>query len=217
MNEKVAVATVRGIAYFHIVNMLKEHDISFVSLVPGTSVPPKVEVVITTPEEQHLVDFGQVLVFCGGEEELDSLLNATKRLILGKQAYKRIVVGIDPGETIGLAVIADGKIIEQETCYSSQQLVLSIQKILKSVNYSLTRVTIKMGNGVAVYRDLLRELDCVLPVQVVLMVVDETGTNRPLKEHSRSRRHISSAIHIAGRLGNSVHRRPMIAASHTTQ
>jgi len=216
MNEKVAVATVRGVAYFHIVNMLKKHDISFVSLVPGALVPSEVEVVITTPEERHLVGFDQVLVFCG-VEDLDSLLNATKRLMLGKQAYKRIVIGIDPGGAIGLAVIADGKIIEQETCYSSDQVVFSIQKILKSVNYNLTRVTVKIGNGVAVYSDLLRELDCVLPVQVVLMVVDEAGTNRPLKEHSRSRRHISSAIHIAGRLGNSVHRRPMIAASHTTQ
>ncbi|MCL2475761.1 hypothetical protein [Candidatus Bathycorpusculum sp.] len=218
MNEKVAVATVRGIAYFHIVNMLKKHDISFLSLVPGTPVPPKVELVITTPQERHLVNFEQVLVFCS-EDELDSLLNATKRLMLGKEAYKRIVIGIDPGEAIGLAVIADGKIIEQETCYSNQQLVLSIQKILKSVDYTLTKVIIKIGNGVAVYRDLLKELDYVLPMQIVLMVVDETRTNQPLKDrrHSRKVRHISSAIHIAGRLGNSVHRRPMIAASHTTQ
>jgi hypothetical protein len=181
-------------------------------------IPPKVCLVITTPEERHLVDFERVLVFyC--EEEMDSLINATKRLMLGKEAYGKIVIGIDPGEAMGLAVVADGKVIEQETCQSIHQLFLSIQKILKNVDYTLTSVTIKIGNGVPVYRDLLEELNCTLPSQVVLEVVDETKTNRPLKEHGHSRkvRHISSAIHIAGRLGNSVHRRPMIAASHTTQ
>ncbi|MCL2358709.1 MAG: hypothetical protein LBH74_03745 [Nitrososphaerota archaeon] len=218
MNKKVAVATVRGRAYFHIVNMLREHNISFTNLVPGMPIPPKVCLVITTPEERHLVDFERVLVFyC--EEEMDSLINATKRLMLGKEAYGKIVIGIDPGEAMGLAVVADGKVIEQETCYSNQQLVLNIQRILKNINYALTSVTIKIGNGVPVYRDLLEELDYTLPAQVVLEVVGEAGTNRPLKEHRHSRkaRHISSAIHIAGRLGNSVHRRPMIASNHTTQ
>jgi len=218
MNEKVAVATVLGRAYFHIVNMLKEHSIPFTSLVPGMSVPPKVCLIITTPEEQGLIDFNRVLVFCG-VEEMDSLLSATKRLMLGKEAYKKIIIGIDPGEAMGLVVIADGKVIEQETCYSNQQLVLSIQRILKNINYTLTRVIIKIGNGVPVYRDLLKELNDTLPMEVVFEVVGEAGTNRPLKEHSHNRegRHISSAIHIAGRLGNSVHRRPMIAANHTTQ
>ncbi|MDR0372182.1 MAG: hypothetical protein LBI79_01265 [Nitrososphaerota archaeon] len=218
MNEKVAVATVCGRAYFHIINMFKEYNIPFTSLVPGRAVPAKVCLVITTPEEHHLIDFDRVLVFCG-EEELDSLLNATKRLMLGKEAYEKIVIGIDPGEAIGLVTIADGKVIVEETCYSNHQMLLCIQKILKNIDYTLTNVTIKIGNGVPVYRDLLEELNYALPGQVVLEVVGEAGTNRPLKRHSRSRkiRHISSAIHIAGRLGNSVQRRPMIAANHTTQ
>jgi hypothetical protein len=218
MNEKIAVATVRGKAYFHIVNMLREHNISFINLVPGAPIPPKVCLVITTPEERHLVDFERVLVFCC-EEDLDSLLNATKQLMLGKEAYEKIVIGIDPGEAIGLAVIADGKVVEQEICYNSYQLLLGIQRSLKNISYTLTSVTIKVGNGVPVYRDLLEELNYALPAQVVLEVVSEVGTNRPLKEHKHSRkaRHISSAIHIAGRLGNSVHRRPMIASNHTTK
>jgi hypothetical protein len=218
MNEKVAVATVRGKAYFHIVNMLREQNIPFTSLIPGEAVPPKVKLVITTEQERHLIDFQRVLIF-SGEDELDSLLSETKRLLLGKDAYEKIVIGVDPGEAIGLAVVADGKVIAEETCYSNHELLWSIQKIIKNVNYTLTSVTVKIGNGVPVYRELLEDLDYALPAQVVLEVVGEAGTNRPLKAHRRSRkvRHISSAIHIAGRLGNSVHRRPMIAANHTTQ
>ena len=55
MKEKVAVATVQGKAYFLIVNKLNEKNISFISLLPGQSVPAKIKLVITTPEEKHLV------------------------------------------------------------------------------------------------------------------------------------------------------------------
>ena len=55
-----------------------------------------------------------------------------KKLLLGKEAYEKIVVGIDPGEAIGLAVLADGKVIEEGNCYSSQELVNSILKDIKN-------------------------------------------------------------------------------------
>lgn len=46
MKEKVAIATVHGKAYFLIVNELRAQNISFISLVPGETVPPRVKLVI---------------------------------------------------------------------------------------------------------------------------------------------------------------------------
>ncbi len=63
MKGKVAVATVQGKAYFQIVNALKEHDINFVSVIPGESVPPRAKLVITTEEEKDKVNHGKILVF----------------------------------------------------------------------------------------------------------------------------------------------------------
>ena len=67
----------------------------------------------------------------------------------------------------------------------------------------MTNVSVKMGNGVPVYKELLEELDVALPPQVVLEMVNKTGTNKPLKENKRSRgvRHIASTNRIAGRVG----------------
>jgi hypothetical protein len=56
-----------------------------------------------------------------------------------------------------------------------------------------------------------------MPSEVQLEVVDESGTNRPLKVHSRKIRHISSAIRIAGRIGHLYERRKKNAANSTTQ
>ncbi|MGD6852078.1 MAG: hypothetical protein ACQCN6_08470 [Candidatus Bathyarchaeia archaeon] len=219
MKEKVAVATVRGKAYFLIVNMLRECGIPFVSVVPGEPVSSKVKLAITTPDEKLKVAFERVLVFNGQESELEGLAGEVKKQLLGKEAYEKVVIGIDPGAATGLAVIADGKIIEESNCYSSHELITSIQKFLKSINFQITAVTVKIGNGTPVYRELLEYLDYALPPQVVLEVVGEAGTSHPLREnrHSRKIRHISSAIHIAGRIGNCVHRRKAIAANSPTQ
>lgn len=217
MREKVAVATVDGKAYFLIVNELREQNIPFISLVPGEPVPAELKVVITTEKEKALVKNEKILVF-KDESELDDLVIEVKRILLGKEAYEKIVVGIDPGEATGLAAIADGKVIEEGNCYSSQEVINSISKIIRSVNFNLTSVTVKIGNGVPVYQELLEDLDAVLPPQVALEVVGEAGTNRPLKENRRSRkvRHISSAIHIAGRAGYIAPRRKTTATNGTT-
>ncbi|MGD0406492.1 MAG: hypothetical protein ABSB10_07590, partial [Candidatus Bathyarchaeia archaeon] len=132
MKEKVAVATVEGKVYFLIVNELREQNISFISLVPGEPVPAEVKVVITTEKEKHLVKNEKILIF-NNEGELDNLVNEVKRMLQGKEAYEKIVIGIDPGEAIGLAVIADGKVIEEGNCFSTQEVINSIIKTIRNV------------------------------------------------------------------------------------
>ena len=214
LKEKVAIATVEGKAYFLIVNELREQNIPFISLVPGESVPAEVKVIITTEKEKHLVKNEKILILAS-EDELDNLVNEVKRILQGKEAYEKILIGIDPGNAIGLAVIADGKVIEEGNCFSTQEVINSIIKTIRNVNSTVTGVSVKIGNGVPVYKELVEALDDALPSAVVLEVVSEAGTNRPLKKNKRSRRirHISSAIRIAGRTGYIIPRRKMIATN----
>jgi hypothetical protein len=214
LKEKVAIATVEGKAYFLIVNKLREQNIPFISLVPGESMPAEVKVVITTEKEKHLVKNEKILILAS-ENELDNLVNEVKRIFQGKEAYEKILIGIDPGEAIGLAVIADGKVIEEGNCFTTQEVINSIIKTIRNVNSTVTSVSVKIGNGVPVYKELVEALDDALPPAVALEVVSEAGTNRPLKKNNRSRRirHISSAIQIAGRTGYTIPRRKMIATN----
>ena len=113
------------------------------------------------------------------------------------------IIGVDPGEVFGLAVIADGKVNETGNCFSIQEALTKISSVIKNVDVSSTAVSIKIGNGVPAYKDLLETLDTALPPEVVLEVVNEAGTNRALNEdkHRRGLRDIASAIRIAGRAG----------------
>lgn len=202
MKEKVAVATVEGKAYFLIINQLREKRIPFVSLVPGEPVPSEVKGVITTAREQSLVKHDKILIF-PDDGDLEGMVNEAKRILLGKEAYEKIIVGVDPGEATGVAVIADGRVIEEGNCFTLHELINSVVKTVRNVNFSLTNVSVKIGNGVPVYHEIVESLDAALPTEVVLEVVSEAGTNKPLKEHRHSRkiRHISSAIRIAARTG----------------
>ena len=136
-------------------------------------------------------------------------------MLQGKEAYEKIIIGVDPGEAIGLAAIADGKVIEESNCFSTKELIDAINKTIKNVDFSLTSVAVKIGNGVPIYKDLLEALDVALPQKVELNVVSEAGTNRPLKENKRSRgiRHISSAKRIAARAGYIFPRRKTLATN----
>jgi hypothetical protein len=217
MKERVAVATVQGKAYFLIVNKLREKNISFISIVPGESIMVKVLVVITTEQEKSLINHGKILVF-DNEVDLDKIVGEVKKILMGKAAFERVVIGLDPGEATGLVALGDGKVIEEDNCFSNQEVADSIVKILQSVDFAVTSVLVKVGNGVA-YKDLLEDLDSNLPSQVRLEIVDEAGTNKSVKENKRSRevRHISSATHIAGRAGNIFPRRKIVAAHSRIQ
>jgi len=218
VKEKVAVATVKGKAYFLIVGELREQHIPFISLVPGQPVPSEVKVVITTQSERPLIIHEKIMIL-PEDGELDNLVNETKRVLQGKEVYDSIIIGVDPGEVIGMAVIADGKVIQENNCFGTRELVNCTVKTLKNVNFSLTSVSVKIGKGVPIYREIVDSLDAVLPPDVKIEVVSEEGTNKPLKEnrHTRKIRHISSAIRIAARTGYIVPRGKPIAADSRIQ
>ena len=208
MKKRIAVATVQGKAYFLIVKKLKEKEISFLSLIPGETVPTDAKVIITTEEERHLVNHEKILIFDPNDES-DAMIGEALKVIRGKKTYDKIVVGIDPGEVFGLAVISDGKISETKNCFSVAEVLSSVKMPLKNVDVASTEFSVIVGNGVPQYRELLETLDTELPPEVVLVVVSEAGTNRSAnkEKHRRGLRDIASAIRIAGRQGHVYSRR----------
>jgi len=208
MKTKVAVATVSGKAYFLIVNELRERNMDFLSLIPGNPVPVEAKVVITTDKEKHMISHEKILVY-DDRTAPSTVVNEAGKVLQGKESYDKIVVGIDPGEMFGLAVIADGKVNETDNCFSVQEVLDKVKNIVKDFDVSSTAVSVKIGNGVPAYKTLLEMLDAALPPEVVLEIVSEAGTNRHIdeKKHRRGLRDIVSAIRIAGRTGHIYSRR----------
>jgi len=199
MKAKIALATVSGRAYYKLVNELKRKGLLFWSLKPWDTIPLDAKVVITTNEERHYITHPNVLVFdC--ESDPDIIVNEAIRIAQGKPSYEKIVIGVDPGKTYGVAVLGDDKVLETTNCSSLEETISAILEGLSRI--PATAKVVKVGNGAPTYaKELLHSLDEALPGEVTIEIVSEAGTSHFVNEtaHRRELRNVMSAIEIAGR------------------
>jgi hypothetical protein len=202
MRSRVEVATVSGKTYFLVVNEMKKRNIPFLSLIPGKPIPVEIKVVITTEEEKQLVNHERVLIYYEATEP-DIIGSEIVKILQGKESYETVVKGVDPEEVFGLAIIADSVVIDTENCLRVKEVANKIKSVLKTMDFSLSVVSVKIGNGVPAYKEVVEALDAALTSKVLLEIVNEAGTNRFHRRAKRSRRlrHIASAMRIAGRVG----------------
>jgi hypothetical protein len=210
MKAYVAVATVSGRAYYLIVNALQKRNVQFISLTPKEPIPIEIRAVITTENEKHLINHETVIIYRDGADP-ETVVNETLQAVQGKEHYERIVIGVDPGDVFGLAVLADGKIIETGNCFGMKETLDGIKNILRNLqNLRVASIVVKIGDGVPKRKEeLLSIFDKTLPPNIMLESVSEAGTNRHLSgaKHRRGLRDIASAIRIAGRNGQVFQRR----------
>jgi len=207
MKAKIAVVTVSGKAYYLLVSELKKRNAAFLSLTPNDHIPKDIRVVLTTRKEGIKIAHQNVLEY---EEDKDpvEVVDEALRITKGKRIYEKLVVGIDPGQHFGVAVLGDGNIIETKNCSSLSETVNTIQNVLSRMPTMHT--TIRIGNGAPSYsEELWRHLNEILPGNVAIESVGEEGTSKSLGEtsHRREERNVSSAIRIGQRHGRVLSRK----------
>ena len=210
MKARIAVATVSGRAYYIIVNELRRRNVSFVSLTPQEPIPIEIKVVITTEKEKEAVNHERILIY-KPDTEISALVNEALQIVQGKETFEKAIIGVDPGEVFGLAVLADGRVVETDNCHSIKDTISRIKTIVHGLeNTPVASILVRIGNGVPDCEEkLFRALDRSLPGRVMLESVREEGTDSCLNEakHRRGLRDIVSAIQIAGRNGLAFQRR----------
>jgi transcriptional accessory protein Tex/SPT6 len=212
MKASIAVATVSGKAYYLFVSELQKRTIPFLSLTPYEPIPVGIRVVLTTEKEKHLIEHEKILVYDENADTcaLEAMINNVLQTVQGRESCEKLVIGIDPGEALGLAVLADGKVIITETCYSVGEVLEKVKNIIKNFQITPTAsISVKVGDGVPSYRqELLQALDNDLPQGIALESVSEAGTSRYQNEtkNRRGLRDMVSAIRIAGRNGRTFQR-----------
>jgi len=205
MKAKIAVATVKGRAYYKLVKELKERNLPFLSIVPGEPIPSTIKVVLTTPEETSLIEHVNVLTF-HDEMEPSAIVNEAIRIIHGKKVYNELTIGVDPGKTFGVAVLGDGEVLKAEDGLTLERAIDMILTSLKE-NPSKNQ-TIRIGGGVTTLaEEIFRRLSRALPDNVSLEIVDEEGTSRLREEGYKKISDADSAIKIAEKKGGIRYRR----------
>lgn len=198
-SSQIVVATVEGRSYYKIVSMLKSMNIGFSSLSPEEASRTNAKIIITTKNEASLIRRGD-LIF---DFQLDTSPALFKAMLLknlsGNYIEDILVVGVDPGNRIGIYVLYLHTELYSTVRSSLREAVKFIMNILSCINSS--KKILKIGNGDSIKCNHIAQEIKNQNGSVIIEIVNEFGTSRNILPNCRRNRDVGSAKSIAFRSG----------------
>ena len=194
----IKVATDDGNAYYDIVSRLKKTHLRFFSLSPGQMVDSANDLVITSRMEKSA--FGGMAVPIEDLDEDPVIMEGQLLSRLLDESRRKLLIGIDPGSRIGVAMFYDGRELGAMNSNSVQESVESVVRLVREVPHSSLAVKIGGGEPKTSLRlaRLLRER---LPPSASMEIVDESGTSVGKRGAIGATRDQRAAARIAFRKG----------------
>ena len=195
------MATISGRSYFKFINVLRRLKLNYDSILPEEITSSDRRLILTTVHESSKIPSNLVL--------LDGEFNYHPTIIRAKIVEKlqsginnnSLVIGIDPGNRIGLSIFYYEKEIESSIYTSIDDLVSHIVKILVGINAQ--RKIVKVGNGnMKIALHIANSLNLRFCSHFELEFVDERKTSLKIKNfNKRGERDKISARYITQREG----------------
>jgi hypothetical protein len=194
----IKVATDDGNAYYNIVSRLKRTHLRFSSLSPGQPVDSAKDLVITSRTE--ISAFGGSVAAIEDLNEDPLIMEGQLLSRLLDESRRNLLIGIDPGLRIGMAMFYGGRELGTLTSNSVEGSVESLVTLVKEVPHSSLSVKIGGGEPKSSMRlaSLLRER---LPPSASVEIVDESGTSAGRSGAIGATRDQRAAARIAFRKG----------------
>jgi len=192
--------------------MLQFLQMNYDSILPEEVNHSDKRVILTTVREAHKIASNLVLY----DEEFDADPTVIKGLITQKlesgMHESSLIIGIDPGNRVGLSVFYFQKEIESSTYTSLDELISHVVKILAALKAE--RKIVKIGNGnMKIARQIINLLNLSFCSHFELEFVDEHKTSLRIKNYNkRGERDKMSAKYISQREG---YRRLVLPLSRT--
>lgn len=198
-SSQIVVATVEGRSYYKIVSILKSMNIGFSSLSPEEASRTNAKIIITTKNEASLIR-REDLIF---DFQLDTSPALFKAMLLknlsGNYIEDILVVGVDPGNRIGIYVLYLHTELYSTVRSSLREAVKFIMNILSCINSS--KKILKIGNGDSIKCNHIAQEIKNQNGSVIIEIVNEFGTSRNILPNCRRNRDVGSAKSIAFRSG----------------
>ena len=198
---RIGIATTYGKPYYRFSNILKVLKLPFDSILPEEISNYGGNLILTTRKEYPPECKKPVL----DEDVFDQHFTVIRGLMIQKLNLEYdeqdLVIGIDPGQQIGLSIFYFGKEIENSFYSSIDELVLHLIGILG--NLRANRKIIKIGNGNMIKKKKIEKLlNLRFCSSFELEYVDESKTSLKIKNfNQRGKRDMLSAKFISQREG----------------
>jgi len=194
----IKVATDDGNAYYDIVSRLKRTHLRFSSLMAEQAAASAEGLVITSRTEASAFGGNAVAIEDLNEDPLIMEGQLLSRLL--DESRRNLLIGIDPGSKIGVAMFYGGRELGALTTNSVEESVGSLVELAKEVPHSSLSVKIGSGEPGTSLR-LARMLREMLPPSASIEIVDESGTSAGKRGAIGATRDQRAAARIAFRKG----------------
>lgn len=186
--------------YHDLLKVLRIRKIPYVSLSSIDHIPRRIGVILTSHSELHDIK-SQKTIAADVYDTIDHAVDLALQMLLGKELYSKVFIGVDPGEQPGVAVVGDDILLQKTNVESPEKVVDIIQRFLKE--YPANESLIRIGHGSVITRN--RIINSLIPLEVPIEIVDETKTTSS-KQANRSEKDSEAAASIALLSGGKVQR-----------
>jgi len=203
---KVGLLVGSGRASFRLGEALRKRGIIPFPLLLSDVIPFDLRVVIASEEFEKKIVGCKIVVWIEGSCPED-IVDRVMYLLYGENDSAEAIIGVDPGKEIGVAVVADGRILRTDVFESVGEATEGVLRQVSILPYS--RKVVRVGSGGEEYSNgIMSALKLLLPSGVEIQEVEEWGTSRDALcvNHSRRARNAASAATIALRQGKPVPR-----------
>jgi hypothetical protein len=187
--------------YYDLIKNLKKRKISFVSLNSLDNVPSGIGVIITSNNELHDVKLSKVIA-ADAYETIDHAIDLSIQMLVGKDLYSKVYIGIDPGDQPGIAVVGDDILLQKMNVDTPEKVLTRIKRVLRE--YPATETLIRIGHGSIITRN--RIINSLISLGIPIEIVDETKTT-PTQQIKRLEKDGEAAAAIALLRGGKVQRK----------
>jgi hypothetical protein len=191
----VGVATEDSRAYYSILSRLKKTNLRFVSMTPAQAARERIWPVLTTRSELPIFEGVSIPI-----EELDENPLIMEGQILARtlrETRRVLLIGVDPGLRIGVAVYYGGVRLGSMTVDSVDSLQQKIRGVVKSVPHQ--KAMVRIGDGYPKQSRVIAETVAMELPETIVEIVDEKGTSQN-NERGTTRDQVAAA-RIAFRKG----------------
>jgi len=180
----IVVATADFELYHEVVTALRDRGVEFTTVEPDEELPDRTEILVTGEDDDLSVPAG-VEVVRASPEESRRAIEAVLAITRGGDG--RTVVGVDPGERPGIAVLKGDVVVATFQVPADRAAELISEELADAVD-----PLVRVGDGARlVGARLIDDLD--VPVELV----DETGTTPYLGAGTRGMGDVLAAVNIA--------------------
>jgi hypothetical protein len=187
--------------YYDLIKILKKRKIPYVSLSSIKNIPSSIGVILTSNNELHDIK-SQKVIAADAYDTIDHAVDLALQMVIGKDLYSKVFIGIDPGDQPGIAVVGDDVLLQKINIDAPEKVVTVIKRILRE--YPALETLIRIGHGSILTRN--RIINSLIPLKIPIEIVDETKTT-PSQQIGRNERDSEAAAVIALLTGGKVQRR----------